>query len=270
MKKTNNKSSNTSRIQQWICLNILSYKFLIFISMVIIGEKLLVNSLLEVEVNLLNTTIDIIITETIIIPSLYVAIKGRNKYICEEESMKKMAFYDSLTGLPNRSLLSNYFKEVSEKNISDKEFTAVMFLDLDGFKKINDNLGHGVGDKILIALSKRLKNSVRDYDMVCRFGGDEFIILFPKVHKEENISTIAEKILKVFKNPFSIEGHELSVTSSIGVSLAPYDGKSLEELIKRADIAMYKCKGNGKNSYNMFSSKIEEKEPDMINEYLWS
>ncbi len=262
--------SRGSKVKNWIYKNVLSYKFLVVISLGIIGEKILVNYLLNIGTNALKTMLDILLVEAIVIPTLYLMIKSRNNYISEEQAIKKLAFYDSLTGLPNRCLLSSYFKEIFVENSNEPEFVAVMFLDLDGFKVINDTLGHSIGDKVLVALSKRLKNSVREYDMVCRLGGDEFIILFPKLNKEESIVTVAEKVLKVFTNPFSIDGNELSITSSIGISLSPHHGKSLEELIKNADVAMYKCKRNGKNCYSFFSNVSKEKEVDILNKYVCS
>lgn len=263
-------TSRGSKVEKWIYQNVLNYKFLVVIFLGIISEKVLVNYLLNIGTSTLKIMLDILLVEAIVIPTFYLIIKSRNNYISEEEAIKKLAFYDSLTGLPNRCLLSSYFKEIFVESSNEPEFVAVMFLDLDGFKVINDTLGHSIGDKVLVALAKRLKNSVREYDMVCRLGGDEFIILFRKLNKEESIVTVAEKILKVFTNPFSIDGHELSITSSIGISLSPHHGKSLEELVKNADVAMYQCKRSGKNCYSFFSNVSKEKEVDILNKYVCS
>lgn len=129
-----------------------------------------------------------------------------------------------------------------------------MFLDLDQFKVVNDTLGHEAGDRILQDVARRLRNCVREGDTVSRFGGDEFLILLPKIGSAENAAMIAKKIIEILKQPLTICGCELSVTTSIGIALFPDDGKDGETLLMNADSAMYHAKELGKNNYQFVNS----------------
>jgi diguanylate cyclase (GGDEF)-like protein len=135
---------------------------------------------------------------------------------------------------------------------------AVMFLDLDRFKLVNDTLGHIYGDELLQQVSQRLQGCLREGDTLARFGGDEFTLLLPEIEGSYNATIIAEKIIKNMRKPFVIEGHEVYVTISVGISMYPRDGSSMDSLVKNADIAMYHIKGHGKNDYQFFSREMNE------------
>ncbi|TVP82257.1 MAG: EAL domain-containing protein [Alkalicoccus sp.] len=168
-----------------------------------------------------------------------------------EEKLESFAYYDSLTGLPNR----RYFKQAAGKAIErcheSPEKLAVMFIDLDRFKFINDTMGHDVGDELLKKVSHRISQSVREVDVVARHGGDEFIILFEEIEESE-ARDIATRILDQFSSPFLLEGAKFFTTPSIGISVYPKDGKDIEMLIKHADNAMYLAKERGKNNFQFY------------------
>jgi diguanylate cyclase (GGDEF)-like protein/PAS domain S-box-containing protein len=162
------------------------------------------------------------------------------------------AHHDFLTGLPNRKLLND---RVSQAILSATRYmnkVAVLFLDLDGFKHINDSLGHSIGDRVLQSVAKRLVDSVRGSDTVSRQGGDEFVVLLSEVEHSEGVAIAARRLLQVGAEPHSIGQHELYVTACIGVSIYPDDGLDVETLIKNADTAMYQAKENGRQTYQFF------------------
>ena len=171
-----------------------------------------------------------------------------------EDTINFQAYHDLLTNLPNRALLRDRLSLAISQAKREDEMLAVMFLDLDRFKNINDSLGHVVGDELLQQVSTRLKSCVREGDTLARFGGDEFTLLLPKITKgKEDVSSIAEKINGVLKDPFVIDNNELYVSASIGISIYPRDGTNMDSLIKHADIAMYHVKDTGKNNYKFYS-----------------
>ena len=166
------------------------------------------------------------------------------------------SLHDFLTDLPNRSLLSERAAQVMEMaNRHQKQF-AILFLDLDHFKHINDSLGHQIGDLLLVAVAKRLVSCVRQTDTVCRQGGDEFVILLSEIRRLEDASNISEKLLCAFGAPFIIENQELHITLSIGISLYPDDAGEVETVIQNADTAMYQAKTNGRNNYQFFRAEM--------------
>ncbi|RSD26633.1 sensor domain-containing protein [Mesobacillus subterraneus] len=169
-----------------------------------------------------------------------------------EKTIKYMAYYDVLTGLPNRNMVRKHLK-ASLKN--EEEQLAVLFLDLDRFKIINDTKGHRVGDLLLKVVAGRLKNAVQERGLVSRQGGDEFIIVLKGMTKELVIE-VAEKVLQEFAEAIEVEGQEFFVTPSIGISMAPADGKDEETLIKHADTAMYLAKERGKNNYQFYTNQL--------------
>jgi len=174
-----------------------------------------------------------------------------------EETINFQAYHDLLTKLPNRALLRDRLSLAIAHAKRSNEMLAVMFLDLDRFKNINDSLGHMIGDELLQQVSVRLKECLREGDTLARFGGDEFTLLLPKVsERREDVSLIAEKIISILKQPFIIDCHELYVSASIGVSMFPQDGTNMESLIKNADVAMYHVKGQGKNNYQFYSNDM--------------
>lgn len=174
-----------------------------------------------------------------------------------EETINFQAYHDLLTKLPNRALLRDRLSLAISQAKRDNEQLAVLFLDLDRFKNINDSLGHMIGDELLQQVSKRLKTCIREGDTLSRFGGDEFTLLLPKINDpKEDVSAIANKITESLKQAFLIDGHELYVSASIGVSIFPDDGNNMDTLIKNADIAMYHVKGNGKNNFQFYSNEM--------------
>ena len=166
-----------------------------------------------------------------------------------EEAIKHIAYHDNLTGLPNRL----YFTEQLNHAINFANRTgnifSIMFLDLDGFKMINDTMGHSIGDELLIKVAQRLVNTLRKTDIVARIGGDEFVVMIENIKNENEIKIVAEKIRECFMRPFVLDEREFIVTSSIGIALFPNDGETAEKLIANADITMYRAKQRGKNQY---------------------
>lgn len=169
-----------------------------------------------------------------------------------EERIYRQAHFDSLTGLPNRLLFNDRLKQSIARVKRYKQMIGVLFLDLDRFKQVNDTLGHSVGDALLQKVAKRLESTVREGDTVSRFGGDEFAIVLVDLDQVEDIIRIASKILNIFLSPIQLEGHELYITSSIGISICPNDGKDSEALLQNADTAMYRAKEQGRNLYQFF------------------
>jgi diguanylate cyclase (GGDEF)-like protein/PAS domain S-box-containing protein len=170
--------------------------------------------------------------------------------------MMHQATHDALTELPNRTLLQDRLNHAISNAQRGDTWVGVMFLDLDGFKRVNDSLGHSTGDGLLKEVAKRLKAGVRTQDTVARWGGDEFVFIVGGISRKENVARLANKILKCFQRPFRFDSHELYVTASIGISLCPKDGEDAEELLKKADAAMYRVKDRGRNAYRFYSEDI--------------
>ncbi len=169
------------------------------------------------------------------------------------------ARHDALTKLPNRFMFSEVIThEILKAKREDKK-VALLFLDFDGFKYINDFYGHDMGDELLVKASQRLKEEVRESDYLFRFGGDEFVLLFSDFNSENDIAKIAQKLINTFSSPFFIGGHLLQIGISIGIAIYPDDGITSDELLRNADIAMYKAKEKGKGSYVFFEEKMYEK-----------
>ncbi|TVM00998.1 MAG: hypothetical protein CV087_11995 [Candidatus Brocadia sp. WS118] len=173
-----------------------------------------------------------------------------------EEKIRHLAFHDALTNLPNRMLFTDRLNLALAHAHRTKEMFAVLFMDLDRFKIVNDTLGHTVGDQLLRGVADRLKNCMREDDTIARLGGDEFSLLLPGITREEDVNTIAYKIIEILKKPWTINGHELYVTASLGIVLYPNDGKDAETLLKNADSAMYHAKEQGKNNYQFYTSTM--------------
>jgi diguanylate cyclase (GGDEF)-like protein/PAS domain S-box-containing protein len=163
-----------------------------------------------------------------------------------------MAAHDVLTGLPNRMLLNDRVRHAIALAQRHNKPVAMLFLDLDGFKHINDSLGHSVGDKLLKSIATRLLACVRDGDTVSRQGGDEFVVLLSEIEESEDAAVMAKRLLQAVAMAHPIDGHDLHVTTSIGVSIYPEDGRDAETLIKNADTAMYQAKENGRQTYRFF------------------
>ena len=169
-----------------------------------------------------------------------------------EEEIKHLAYHDALTGLPNRVLLSDRLAQTLAQSSRNRTQGALMILDLDNFKDINDTLGHSVGDLLLQEVSARLKESVRKSDTVSRMGGDEFVVLLPKINSLESSTVIARKVVRAFHNSFEFMGMTLQITASIGISVFPDDGVDEETLLKKADIALYRAKEEGRNTFRHY------------------
>lgn len=162
-----------------------------------------------------------------------------------EAEVRYRAYHDALTGLANRDLFSARLQETLDR----KEPVAVLFMDLDGFKGVNDTLGHDVGDRLLQKIARRLTLEVREGDTVARMGGDEFTIVVPSPPSRESVAGLAERILRRVAKKTLLQGKEISVTASIGISLFPDDGTTVQDLMKHADVAMYTAKDQGKNRF---------------------
>jgi diguanylate cyclase (GGDEF)-like protein/PAS domain S-box-containing protein len=173
-----------------------------------------------------------------------------------EEEIQQMAYHDSLTGLPNRKLFSDRMGVALAQARRDQKGVAVIMLDLDNFKDVNDTLGHDVGDRLLIAAADRLGAALRKSDTVARFGGDEFALILPDLKGTEDVDRVARKIVDGFRKPFLIDTHQLIVTTSIGIAVYPQDGATAVILLKNADIAMYQVKRTGRDRYQLFSPNI--------------
>jgi len=174
--------------------------------------------------------------------------------------LQKIARYDSLTGLSNR----NFFYEQLDKLIArvrrENKLMAVMFLDLDNFKPVNDEHGHSVGDLLLQSVAKRITSCLRKNDIAARLGGDEFIIAYDTSGNEESLAIAAQRIIEVISDVYILSGQELKISASIGVSVYPKDGVDMDVLIKNADTAMYSTKEDGGNNYNLFISEMRGKQ----------
>lgn len=178
---------------------------------------------------------------------------------CYEERIEYQAFYDALTGLPNRILFNDRLKLALSEAIRCRKMVAVMFLDLDRFKIINDTLGHDIGDLLLKAVTGKLSGCLRRRDTVSRMGGDEFLFILPDIGGIDQARVIAKKILDLLNQPILVGSHELFISASIGISLFPFDGEDIEHLVKNADTAMYVAKNNGRNSYQFYDSDMNAK-----------
>lgn len=176
-----------------------------------------------------------------------------------EEQVKHLAFHDPLTNLPNRLLFNDRLTLAVAQAHRHNQKLAVLFLDLDRFKVINDSLGHSVGDELLRQVAERIQEHVREGDTVARLGGDEFTLLVPGITAEEDAAKIARKICDAVHDPFWIDGRELFVTTSLGVSVYPSDGHDAETLVRNADSAMYRAKEQGRDNYQLYTPAMNAK-----------
>ena len=205
------------------------------------------------------------VTTDLIERSIRYAI-GRNQ---ADREITRLAFYDSLTGLANRVLFKDRLDQALLRSERDGGSSALLFFDIDNFKRINDSLGHTAGDLLLKAIAGRLSTHIRscdilgrahsieeDEDLVARLGGDEFVLLLGRISQPEDASLVAKRVLSLLADPFMLEGHEIYVTVSIGIAVSPDDGRSVDELIKNADTAMYQVKDRGKNGFRFYESSM--------------
>jgi diguanylate cyclase (GGDEF)-like protein/PAS domain S-box-containing protein len=193
-------------------------------------------------------------------------LAGANKLLREEIAERRqaearvhhMAYHDSLTGLPNRALLSDRLDCALKSCQRNGRTLAVMFIDLDRFKNINDSLGHATGDHLLREVARRLCSAVRHSDTVARLGGDEFVVLLPDVGGAAECALVADEIIEALATPFPFEGHSLHISPSIGICLCPDDGGDVDTLMRHADAAMYHAKASGRNNYQFFDQGMNQ------------
>jgi len=181
-----------------------------------------------------------------------------------QDELARQANHDSLTGLPNRNLLWDRIDRACERTQRYGDFAAIAFLDLDNFKIVNDSLGHTLGDHLLRAVAARLEASLRAMDTVARLGGDEFVLVLSDQKSEERVSAELRRVVESFAHPFSVDGRDVFITASVGVALYPQDAKDPESLMKSAELAMYRAKESGRNTYQLYTTEMQSR----VNERL--
>lgn len=183
-------------------------------------------------------------------------LRARAEHEATQNRLEFLAHHDPLTGLPNRLLLRDRFDQATAITKREQSGVAIICLDLDNFKHVNDSLGHNYGDQLLVRVVERLHGCIRETDTISRQGGDEFVILLTDVCDPDTIEAIAQNIIEAFTEPCKIDGYTLSVTFSIGISMFPSDGSEFDVLLKHADAAMYSAKEAGRNTYRFFTEKM--------------
>ena len=183
----------------------------------------------------------------------WAARRERQRYVQE---MERMAYHDALTDLPNRLLFLDRASVAFAHAKRDSSTVAIVFLDLDRFKLVNDSLGHAAGDEVLRTMARRLRESIREADTVARNGGDEFTLVMPHLHQPEDVVKIATKLLDVLRRPIEIGHRQVVVTASVGISVFPQDGGAPETLLRNADAAMYRAKERGGDSFQMYTPSL--------------
>lgn len=184
--------------------------------------------------------------------------------LVHQERLRHVAEYDTLTGLANRNLFQDRLQQAFYASERDDSEVTVFFMDLDGFKDINDSLGHDTGDKLLQQVAERVLNTLRRNDTVARFGGDEFVVLLSHHDKESDVAGVATKIIEVIAQPFVIDGHNIYVTASIGIASGTSLNSSSEQILKQADAALYLAKAEGKNNFQLFNDELDREAKNRI------
>ena len=174
-----------------------------------------------------------------------------------QDELARQANHDSLTGLPNRNLLRDRIDHTCARTQRYGDFAAVAFLDLDNFKVVNDSLGHSLGDHLLRAVAARLESSLRAMDTVARMGGDEFVLVLSDQKSEQSVSGELQRIVELFSQPFAVDGRDVFITASVGVALYPQDARDPESLMKSAELAMYRAKESGRNTYQLYTVEMQ-------------
>jgi diguanylate cyclase (GGDEF)-like protein/PAS domain S-box-containing protein len=182
----------------------------------------------------------------------------------DEERIAHLAQYDALTDLPNRVLLMDRLNQLTKASGRSQTKVAVIFIDLDRFKDVNDSLGHDAGDLLLQTAGKRLSHAVREQDTVARIGGDEFVVVLQGVRSPDDVASFAQKLLSCLTEPINLNGYELTVTASMGISVCPDDAKNGQDMIRNADAAMYQAKGTGRNAYHFYTADLNERALEML------
>jgi len=178
-----------------------------------------------------------------------------------EERIRQLAYHDPLTGLPNRTLFYDRMDVALARARRNGDKLAVLLMDLDHFKDVNDSLGHAMGDQLLQAVGERLTTLLRESDTICRMGGDEFLILLTGITSVDDVNRIANRVLEAIRKPFVLDDHQLDVTTSLGVAIYPEDAEDLDTLIRQTDVAMYFAKERGRDNYQRYSSLDHEAQP---------
>ncbi|WP_227515493.1 diguanylate cyclase domain-containing protein [Marinobacter salinus] len=174
-----------------------------------------------------------------------------------EEQIRQLAYYDALTGIPNRRLLEDRLEHAIRHAHRKTLLLAVMFMDLDHFKQVNDTLGHATGDELLLQFTARVQECLREDDTLARLGGDEFIILLPEMESPDDVLRIADRLIAISREPYRIGGESIQIGSSIGISLYPEDGATADTLLQAADAAMYRAKRDGRNLFRLFNQETK-------------
>lgn len=183
-----------------------------------------------------------------------------------ESRFKAIAYHDALTGLPNRNNFLIHLRQSIEKSVHGRFYGAMIFVDVDKFKSVNDTYGHAVGDGVLIEFGKRLVELVGNKNAVCRYGGDEFLI-FLTGHSEENTLALADALVRRMREPFKIAGHEFELSASLGVAFMPKDASTIDELLEKADAALYVSKRNGRNQFTVYIDGMAAEEKNLNNDF---
>ncbi len=198
-------------------------------------------------------------------PSQYVSVmRDITEQRRSEQRIHRLAYFDNLTGLPNRELFFDRFDHAIQRAQRQRQHLALLFLDLDRFKDVNDSLGHPVGDTLLKAVATRLRQLVRGEDTIARLGGDEFTILLESAGNHRSIEQIAHKVVQALSQPFELGGHHLHIGTSVGISLYPDDGDDATALVKHADAAMYQAKASGRNNFQFYSAALSTRTSERV------
>ena len=180
-------------------------------------------------------------------------ITKRKEY---EQQLQQQALYDPLTNLPNRLLFEDRYELARNSGHPEESLVAVLFVDLDNFKQVNDDFGHGVGDQVLMLLGQRLQSALRETDTVARIGGDEFVIILEDIRHKGDVTRIAQKLRKQIAESMLVEGHDIKVTASIGINITEKKKLAETDLIRTSDTAMYQVKEEGKNDFKFYEEDL--------------
>lgn len=197
-----------------------------------------------------------VLNDSGLLTHIVVSIDDTSQQRAIHAQMEQLAFYDPLTGLENRRLFKDRLEQSIKQVRRSKNVMALLFIDLDNFKHVNDNFGHDAGDELLVAVAKRLKQCVREEDIVARLGGDEFTVILANLHDSKSASSVASKIIATLQVPFPIGKHEFNISGSIGITVAPDDAMDANELMRNADLAMYRAKSMGRNNSQFYTEDM--------------
>jgi diguanylate cyclase (GGDEF)-like protein len=205
------------------------------------------------ERNIENATISIVYDDNKAVQNYISIFTDITQQYQQHQELEHHAHYDVLTSLPNRMLFSDRMEQAISQAIRNNKLIAVAYIDIDGFKEVNDTYGHSIGDKLLMLLAKKMRVLLRESDTVSRVGGDEFIALFADIQDEENITPFLNRLIETLSEPISIDNFSINVSASIGVTFYPQKDKlEMDQIIRQADQAMYRAKMSGKNKYVIY------------------